>query len=215
MKISVKCPNCYQQVSKENRFCIYCGYDLEGVSSDVPEDKPVSFVPAPVAPDPMPYTGPRFCPKGHDVPDPSLGFCPTCGSPLVDEYSAEDSSAEEASITEEPVVTDERELEKKESIAFTSRKCRCGYVCDDPELNFCPACGIPFDSDDYKPEVEEESPWRCTCGKMNPAEMLFCTACGSRKDRKPTPGGMPKETGEAVIPSGMKPPTDDDLLKKS
>ena len=37
MNISVKCPNCYRQVSKENRYCTFCGYDLaEAANFDAP-----------------------------------------------------------------------------------------------------------------------------------------------------------------------------------
>lgn len=210
MKISVKCPNCYQQVSKDNRFCIFCGYDLEGVPSDSSDEKPVPVVSDPVTPDPVPYTGPCFCPKGHDVPDPSLGFCPTCGSPLIDEPSAEESSAEAPFVFESPTDTEVRELpqEDPKPAVFTSRKCRCGYICDDPKLNFCPACGIPFDSYSETPVADA---WTCSCGKENPAEMAFCSECGAPKGSKP----YPEKTVEAPVPDGMKPPTDDDLLRKS
>ena len=85
MKISVKCPNCFQEVPEGNRFCIHCGYDLSGDAADSSAAKASVPVPTEAGRGAAAafFTGPRFCPKGHDVPDPSLGFCPVCGLPLV------------------------------------------------------------------------------------------------------------------------------------
>ena len=93
--ISFKCPKCFREIPRGNRFCIYCGSEIAtGVSSAVQEEAPRSFrqrffgteEPAQEAPawqeeEPVLV---KACPNGHDVPDPSLGFCLTCGAPLVD-----------------------------------------------------------------------------------------------------------------------------------
>jgi len=203
MDITVKCPNCYQQVSKENRFCIFCGCDLSGASS-----APVSSSPAPAAPapavveTPAPYSGPRYCPRGHDVPDPSLGFCSICGAPLVDAPAAAEAPAYEPA----PAPADEP------AASHVKRICKgCGYDCDDPELMFCPSCGIPFGA-----EAREEPDWTCACGAANPADMGFCCQCGHPKGWRPEERPSPTPTAEPVrIPRGMRPPTDFDLAPKT
>ena len=197
MDITIKCPNCYQQVSKDNRFCIFCGYDLEKASSAVKGDS-VSIGADTSGTDSPFYDGPRFCPKGHDVPDPSLGFCPTCGSPLVNEPSTKTTS------TEEPT------RRKSSSRPVITRKCSCGYVCEDPDLNFCPSCGLPFDTS----AATDGERWTCTCGNTNSSEMEFCVECGKPKGWHPR-----KEEGvaheETHIPDGMEPPKETDLFVKS
>ena len=92
MKITRKCPNCFQENSSEDLFCIFCGYDFRGTApAGIPESGGTSIPDEPAA---AAYDGPRYCPRGHDVPDPSLGFCPICGSPLTDRPADESASAD-------------------------------------------------------------------------------------------------------------------------
>ena len=207
MNITVKCPNCYQQVSNDNRFCIFCGYDLSGTESVPEDDLPTPELSDPVNSDPVFFDGPRFCPKGHDVPDPSLGFCSTCGSPLVDKPS----ESEETEREEEPPTSEEPVARMSKPDTIISRKCKCGYVCDDPALSFCPACGIPLDAT----ESVDDSGWVCVCGQLNPSDMLFCSECGKPKDWKPATYEPSVEHEGIDVPIGMKPPTDSDLDKKA
>ena len=98
------------------------------------------------------------------------------------------------------------------SIDYASRTCKCGYVCDDPELNFCPACGLPLKS----VPASDDSGWRCVCGAMNRSDMHFCCTCGKPKDWKPSePEPEPARPEKKVsIPAGMKAPDDGDLAVK-
>ena len=95
--VTKKCPRCYQDIPAENRFCTQCGQDLSAPASGTEQQAvpaayreqrwPAEAAPAPAytqaASAPVRQTG--YCPNGHDVDDPSLGFCVICGSPLVDE----------------------------------------------------------------------------------------------------------------------------------
>ena len=223
MKITVKCPNCFQQVSNDNRFCVFCGYDLSAATPAEPDTPSVTPAPEPPAPDPAAYDGPRFCPRGHDVFDPSLGFCPTCGSPLVYEPAgaSDDIGPAASSFPAEepsPSYTEPVALEK-EPARFASRKCKCGYVCDDPELNFCPSCGMPLDDSG---SVDDPG-WVCVrCGARNESDLNFCCFCGKSRgsggpdlEPEPTKKPVPAPRPEPAIPNGMKPPTDNDLNVKS
>lgn len=200
MKITIKCPNCYQQLSSDNRFCLYCGYDLSK-TSESSEEEPVLGDVESTKTDPAPYDGPCFCPKGHDVPDPSLGFCPICGSPLT----YEDSAYEETGYEESPEIPEMPRREKP--VHIVSRKCKCGYICDDPELSFCPACGIPLDSASHT----EPYGWECVCGEMNPMDSDFCSSCGKPRESDEHKGESGGKSSEPPIPYGMKPPTESDL----
>ena len=210
MNISVKCPNCSRQVSNENRYCTFCGYDLAKAADF---DAPAAGSPADTVPEDTGaayYDGPRFCPNGHDVPDPSLGFCPVCGSPLVDAPAAEERPAASPAIEVPPAPAPAR--------AVPVRKCSCGYVCDDPGLSYCPECGLPLDT---AAEVYD-SGWVCACGEMNASDTNFCIRCGQPKGGK-TKGGEPTRPepkaysadSDGPIPSGMKPPAEADLKVKS
>ena len=202
MDITVKCPNCYQQVSKDNRYCIFCGYDLSG-SSDSSPSSPSSGESDPPIIGTVVYDGPQYCPNGHDVTDPSLGFCSICGSLLVNEPSRGSTPAE-GPVVETPPPPPRR---------YSSRKCKCGYVCDDPDLSFCPSCGLPLD--DYG--ATDDPGWLCICGERNSSDMGFCTKCGKPKGwMTPEPDPEPIKLPEKpFIPSGMNPPKDDDLEVKS
>lgn len=204
MEITVKCPNCYQQVPIGNAFCIHCGYSLNKAAG--PEA--LAFVPdAPAsagdaaAEATVPYDGPRFCPNGHDVPDPSLGFCMVCGSPLVDE----------------PVPDPPREPEPVRPRASIRTCSHCGYVCDDPDLSFCLNCGIPFeDAASPDPAPAPASGWTCECGHYNASDSAFCEKCGRCRDARtpePTPAPMPAGD-ETEIPDGMRPLTMQDLSRE-
>jgi len=94
--ISYKCPRCYREVPDGNRFCIYCGQEIAaavqaaGQKTAAPSFLQMLFSAGnqaephrPAAGTEAPSQVPRFCPNAHDVPDPSLGFCPVCGAPLV------------------------------------------------------------------------------------------------------------------------------------
>lgn len=196
MDVTIKCPNCYQQVSKDNRFCIFCGYDLSDMDSSssvelstggaVTDDRPAA------------YDGPRYCPKGHNVEDPSLGFCPTCGSPLVFEAASGGKVEEERSFI-------------PEVRRYASRTCKCGYACDDPDLSFCPSCGLPLETEDT---IALER-WECICGATNDMDLGFCEECGKPKGWRPSSSTSTPEDKMIEIPSGMVPLTESDLCIKS
>ena len=144
MNISVKCPNCYRQVSRENRYCTFCGYDLSGTAESDPPAAGSSAETEPEDAGSSYYDGPRFCPNGHDVPDPSLGFCPVCGSPLVEDAPVSKVKLSKVPAVEVPPAPARPMPDPPRSMP--PRRCRCGYVCDDPELDYCPECGLPLDS---------------------------------------------------------------------
>lgn len=200
MNITVKCPNCNAQVAHTNAFCTFCGVSLH---SPAPAPKP--FVPAYEEPVAAPaaadaFTGPRFCPLGHDVPDPAPGYCQDCGSPLVYEKPVPASSYEAPAV--------------KPSV---KRTCPKGHTFTDASLRYCPVCALPFDED---PSVVAGSVW--PCGHLNTPSTLFCTTCGVRKGFKPrrdpapapASSASPASSGYGSIPFGLRPPTDDDLMRK-
>ena len=210
MDITIKCPNCFQQVSRTNRFCTFCGYDITRISSE-----PATLVDSVIhgAPESIsaPYDGPCYCPKGHDVPDPSLGFCPTCGSPLVNELSLDNGTSKGP---EEVILGDPPHA----PVILSNRQCkRCGFLCEDSDLNFCPACGYPLDDTAF---MKIESDWTCACcGATNSSDMSFCTSCGRPRGRmtedEPEAKGDSSYSGTSSIPEGMNPPTDKDLKPKA
>ena len=65
MSSSIKCPNCFQEVPKGNRFCVFCGNDLSGVEATEVVGREI-----------------RVCANGHKIDDPELKFCTVCGLPL-------------------------------------------------------------------------------------------------------------------------------------
>lgn len=203
MDITVKCPNCYQQVSREERYCIFCGYDLTKSKSDVHVSEAAS-VPADEPPaGATSYDGPRYCPNGHDVADPSLGFCMICGSPLVNTPSSGAAATEAPSSAATP--------------PCAVRRCSCGYECDDPDLSFCPSCGKPFDEEapaDGGTSTGEGN-WTCPCGQSNSGDMGFCIACGQPRGWRPSEPRVEPTPAKTYIPEGMKPPTDNDLEVKA
>lgn len=65
MSSSIKCPNCFQEVPRGNRFCVFCGNDLSGVEEAETAGRKV-----------------RTCANGHKIDDLELKFCTVCGLPL-------------------------------------------------------------------------------------------------------------------------------------
>ena len=219
-----------QQASIKDRFCVFCGFDLESRTEDgngaasaaqpgsvtIPEDESA----------PEHYTGPRYCPNGHDVQHPWIGFCEYCGLPLVDTPQAAQPAPPEpgrgagqaGSSPEHKKQPDTMGLVKDEAPAI--RKCSsCGFLCEDPLLACCPNCGMSLN----EPEAAAEKTWTCTCGTVNPMEMQFCSECGSQRNRlsvdrpaEPEPVAPPRETPTkpVVIPQGMRPLGETDLMPK-
>ncbi len=219
--MGIKCSNCLRDVPDGNRFCIFCGCPLPG-------DAGTPAAPAAPAADAS-FAGPRFCPKGHDVPDPSLGFCPVCGSTLSDTPGEPEPPVPEAPpVPDEPPVPEAPPFPAPPvpdpSLPPVIRKCSgCGYVCDDPALSYCPSCGIPFEKPDAAP-APVEGTWTCAhCGAINRLDMNFCTSCGHAKVKKADDpvrpysfsDGATRRTDRVVIPDGMYLPTDDDLAVKN
>ena len=90
VRFTYKCQKCHREVPNGTRFCIFCGQDLNApVAGTEQQAVPSAWLhpdqkqtPVPQAARPAAPSGTR-CPNGHPVADPSLGFCPTCGAPLV------------------------------------------------------------------------------------------------------------------------------------
>lgn len=92
VQFTYKCQKCHREVPNGTRFCIFCGQDLNAPvagteqqavpSSWLHPDQARNAPPAGYQPPPAAPSGTR-CPNGHPVTDPSLGFCATCGAPLV------------------------------------------------------------------------------------------------------------------------------------
>lgn len=83
------CPNCGAKNPSANRFCEDCGCDMNKVASS----------PAPKVT--------LFCPLGHTVSNPELGFCGVCGEKLTPEMPvppAEDTAPVSNPFIELPVV---------------------------------------------------------------------------------------------------------------
>ena len=136
MDNTIECPNCYKLVSKDYRYCIFCGHDLTNASdtssSMISSVESVTSIIGSVA-----FDRSCCCPNGHEEPDPSLGFCSICGSPLVTNHSGRNSFASvEVPVTEEKL---NKQPEK-------GRICKCGHRVDDTTLSYCPVCGLPLSS---------------------------------------------------------------------
>ena len=218
MKITLQCPDCHQQVPEGNAFCIFCGCKLTPPEPEAPAaETPASADAAWSAP--APYAGPCYCPNGHDVVDPSLGFCPVCGAPLVDEPPEPDILEEELLPVEKPRVkpvaeTPEADPESPTPRPVAPRTCPNGHTYADPSLVYCPECGMPFGA--FEPEKPR---WRCACGHENDMDLAFCTECGMPRDgkapgRRSAFGRHAEKPKGPTHPAGMRAPTDDDLTVK-
>lgn len=97
MDITIRCPNCFQEISKEDSFCIYCGCDLDPSSathditgstaalSKEEKERTIDDIEG------MDYSegSIRTCKNGHKIDDPYLDYCPECGLPLERAFTAE------------------------------------------------------------------------------------------------------------------------------
>ena len=194
MDITVKCPICHNQVPKENRYCLICGHDFSKDATESTTEESTKTL----TDSPAPYDGPRYCPRGHDVPDPSLGFCPTCGSLLVNEPVGSYASVDPPDSNPPPAI----------------RICsNCGYPCDDPDFRVCPQCGYAFDgTNSVDNGSAKPSEWKCAiCGTFNKPDTSFCIECGKVKGSIPVEEKGLGDSGDGHVPTGMRPPTDGDL----
>lgn len=210
MRITIKCPNCGEQIEDGNAFCTVCGVKLVGGATATVDTPAYS---APVAESPVGASGVKmYCsmnPKEHVITNPELGFCPVCGALLTDSASDDAPSytpphVETPAVSETPVVSS------------TPRTCRNGHTYDDPFLTFCPECGMPFGDTDMGVEETPVRPaWTCSCGQENSDEDRFCINCRSeRYAKKERIKKVVEPKPEMYIPTGMYIPTDDDLRRK-
>ncbi len=212
----IQCPNCLSMVDSADAFCMLCGHSLAGVAAAAeaaPAVEP-AFVPAeePVF-DPAAEPAPKvvlkkeeapalYCPNGHAVTNPGLGFCDICGALLVTEVPA--APAEEPA----PAVPD------VPAVRFVSSKCRiCGTTIYDDTLEYCPNCGNLLTPGSLVPLPT----WTCrSCGAENDESNAFCLNCGQPRTAAAPHAAEPKKHAPPPPrPAGMKPPTDDDLMVKS
>lgn len=67
------------------------------------------------------------------------------------------------------------------------RRCGNGHEIDDPELNYCPICGLPLDSVLVVTSAKSSILWTClACGISNPDDKAYCGNCGKPKGFRPT-----------------------------
>lgn len=118
------CSNCGAKNQSSNRFCEDCGYDMNKTTSS-----------------PVPTTV-LYCPVGHTVSDPSLGFCDVCGEKLV---------SEKPLIEHEPVKSIPPVFES------SGKKCpSCGAMNPADGL-FCEECAAELDAS-YETDVAPVAP---------------------------------------------------------
>lgn len=195
MKITKKCPNCYQEVHADSIFCVHCGTRIEGGAAAE------AAVPVTMAAPAAAYAGPRFCPQGHRVENPALGFCEICGMTLVDE---------EVQLAPEKEAT--------ATLAGTIRTCVNGHTTDDPEQRFCVICGKPMTEtagtqEEAEAEVTEEKRIlesrriirTCRNGhSYDDPGLVFCPECGLRYDDDMMGGVINRMECIEVVPSVRK-----------
>ena len=150
------------------------------------------------------------CPNCNAQVAHTNAFCTFCGVSLnrTDAVAKPFVAAHEesAAAPEAPAVR-----------AATKRTCPKGHTFTDASLRYCPVCALPFDED---PSVVAGSVW--PCGHHNTPATLFCTTCGIRKGSTPRRDPAPApatpapsaSSGYGSIPFGLRPPTDDDLMRK-
>lgn len=174
MEISIKCPNCNRQVPKDNDFCDFCGIKLNKSTaietfSDSVRDSVFEDSMPPVSSKAM------FCPTCRKPVTLALGFCPECGTPLVDKLTD----------------TDIPSVASFDAPSFSPSTChKCKITYDDPELVFCPECGLRLG------EVPKPIP--------TPADV----------DSKPYGSVIHRESDYGSIPVGLRSLTEDDLRRK-
>ena len=69
----------------------------------------------------------------------------------------EDSVSSEGSRPAEPSKKTKTVENPTPSDSTTGRKCSCGYVCNEPKLDFCPSCGLPLRKKASGTEGKKES----------------------------------------------------------
>ena len=150
------------------------------------------------------------CPNCNAQVAHTNAFCTFCGVSLnrTDAVAKPFVAAHEesAAAPEAPAVR-----------AAAKRTCPKGHTFTDASLRYCPVCALPFDED---PSVVAGSVW--ACGHHNTPATLFCTTCGIRKGSTPRRDPAPApatpapsaSSGYGSIPFGLRPPTDDDLMRK-
>lgn len=114
------CPNCGAKNPSANRFCEDCGYDMNKATSSLTTKATL------------------YCPNGHTISDPSLGFCDVCGEKLTSvmpiSKSADVISAS-ASVADAPISPVTPIVEPH------GKKCpSCGAMNPEDGM-FCEECG--------------------------------------------------------------------------
>ena len=216
MRITIKCPNCGEQIDQENVFCTVCGVRLSAVADAAePAETTASVLPA--ADDEIAQAGgAMFCsmnPREHAITNPELGFCPVCGAPLVDRVpDAETAEPPMSAPLDVPGDSDEQDAPASPA---KPRTCRNGHTYDDPFLTFCPECGMPLE-EGVAEELPARPSWTCACGQVNAEEDRFCVNCRAERGgmEKPQRKKKAEPGAKMVIPEGMYLPTDDDLRRK-
>lgn len=195
MKMTIKCPNCNQEIDHNSSFCDYCGVSI-CIEADHGESEHMY-------PSPELHGAAMCCPEGHPITNPSLGFCPVCGSVLASNLDMAPGDP----APEEPVY-----IAPKSRHLFP-RTCVNGHTYDDPELSFCPECGYAYDK---SPAVT--AGWTCHCGQVNGSDSSFCEGCGQPQGTTISPRRKRSESHIEKpvirIPNGLVPPTSEDLKPK-
>ena len=204
----IQCPNCLSMVDSGDAFCMLCGHSLAGVAPAAAE-APVVYPAEEPAAEPAPKvvlkkeeTPTLYCPNGHAVTNPGLGFCDICGALLVTDVAP---AADVPAGPAEP---------EKPAVRFVSSKCRiCGTTIYDDTLEYCPNGGNVLTPDSLVPLPT----WTCgSCGAENDESSAFCLNCGApRTPAAVTAPETRKRTPPPPRPAGMKPPSADDLAVKN
>ncbi len=90
------------------------------------------------------------------------------------------------------------------------KKCANGHVWTDPDLTYCPDCGLELT------ESAELPTWACPhCGAGNTGDGPICIFCGKNRFEaaRPVPPPMPRMSSD-TLPSGLRPAITADLAKK-
>lgn len=132
------------------------------------------------------------CPNCMQTVTDDSEFCIFCGTKLP-------SSGAAASVV------------SSGTVGGISKKCKNGHEFEDPDLLFCPICGLPFD------ESVSSTPtghtWKCSCGHINPEDNNFCESCSRAKERK-VRVAPDRKAEPTFIPEGMFIPSEGDLIRR-